>query len=876
MIRYLLFPNEVKNEPEAAESSAKFNTPPPVTKSTDTGLKKSRKVASNGRKLKMPATKSENSRKKLLFDKTNGSIDHTANGLENDSENLFIETTQARKWNDSKKMLSYLEQQPTISETSSAVKTKRKRNESDVTEQSVDKVKRAKKKKTDTDTSVDGEIKPRSSKRISNLKMKSEPCSPSDLQNQGMFLGFARDHVTESFDRLETMLNYFDEQRYAKGMQRVGKRTNIEILCATGEAKQQNVTVQETKINHMLDVMKSAVGEIAKSDLKIANAPASERDMDTEELDLNVWQRNDKNEKRKSLFKSLKEGNKKDVFISGTFDSFMDRYMLTPKLDLPKLKILNAQRPACEPKIDEKSLLNGKTKVDEKSEIGMDKHVQDVKKMDAQPSPGFLVVQRKSPRRMKSLEETSQPIGPDPMKVNAKPSPKLTEVQNPSPKSTEPAKESSSIIVVKSRKLLQYPKIDEKLKIDENLQTDEKQKKRNFPFVKQVVTRSTPGVLDIQRNSPRKIESPEKTSQLTVSRKKASPGSMKAQYEPTPKIIEIQELSPKSVELAKVNQSVIVLKLRKSPRSKTSPQKPQIESIEQTPTTSKSLIEEPRKSKLGLPLFPEINADIFSQTTSISSSTPYGVKKVVKTYSRAKSNLFNRSTSEISPIAEKEVSPVDLVPQSSVDFYTPSVPEDVQSVPPVYDSPVMTPVTETHLIQADVHALPSTPNSKTQLVVQAEVHENPVTPVPSIKSAAEKNRRDTSADKSMNKSTAMDEIITMDVEENIDKVIETVNKIAWEMLQSTKQQVQVEESQSPRNVEEEQRKARAIKVKKLQETINNKNEKSMLDLKKNFHVSPKLAVERVKNPFIQEQPKSPSPSLLDHGKTAYMTKSPKP
>lgn len=738
---------------DEATSTANNNTPPITHQSKDESLKKSRKLASKIKKQKTPLTAGENSRKRLKFDKTNTPQTSDATSLENDSENLFVETVKTRK-SYGRKTISYLETQPALSEINAggSSTSKRKRETDLQSDSSLECLKRAK-KKTDSESPMDSD-KRQVSVRLPKIMINSETSSP-ELQSQGMFYGFAQNEIGQSDQKLTKLKRCMHSTPLNCTFPLTELKSNHNVDLSIGESKQPRALEPPKKSISMLEAVKSTVGEV-----KIENAFATVRDADTEELDLDVWKRNDKNDKKKRLFKSVKERNKRDVSISGTLDSLLDRQKLINK---------------------EKSSPKGNP---QESNEGKNIPTND-------PSKG-------------------QPIS----------------TENSSITNTPKAKQIP----------IQHPQIN-------HLQKETKSTpKKMIPLKVEKTTKNTSPVKTTNKTltslpSPEKIQSTERSISPTK-----VPINVSKLDEPTSTTITTETTS----EIPAENNSV-------------------------------GKAEKPKPKKLGLPLFADsIDPDIFSQKGTICSSTPCGPTKfkVSKTYSKAKNKLFDKTIADLSPIVERDADHFDVKNKSKI-----SPLRNKHDSPALDDSLMKSSI----MVQAEVHEAPV--SQCDQPVLKNKPIESPLEVTTSEAQPAEKTSTKSPTKEKLgadigkplddilaSPSTSEvekiqtkvkeispiavssvkpivdvdNEVVAMEVDD-VDKVLQSVDKINTEIIPTiTPQKVIPEEPVTP--YKESSLEKRRNKVRKLQQEINTKNEKSLSDLKKNFNrISPKLSIERVKN-----------------------------
>ncbi|XP_065206912.1 titin homolog isoform X2 [Planococcus citri] len=799
IMRYLLMPEKFTHAADVVEFADDYVecTPADSLLHDQVDLKKFRKTSLQDKKLNAKSPASKNSRKKLEFNKDLNGSKNTANKSTagNESGNLFSETTKNKKKVDEKRQ-SYLELQSTVSELNngstpkSNSKRKRKSNESylelqptisDMFKTPVSNTKR-KRKMSDTEPNDQNNSK---SKRI-KMKINSE------------------DSLIEEEKSEPKSLRKKALKQLMKSPQRSSDSSN------QGEEKQQNAT--ETKTTPVVNSIKNSVGETK-------NSLVQEPDMDADVLDLNVWKHNDRYERKKSLFKSVKERNKRNkISVGGGLTNLLENRKITPKKQSPIKSDLNRNENIEMKKTKNIKLDTVSTNPTEEktSKLGNEDTAPETADTDdrvrEEPNP-VVLIQKLTPKKRSPNNSNTNPY-------------EETEVKSDEVLPTDDKKKyqkSDSMNPKKSKtsrtKVLEEPVPE--VEIANNVVGKEPSKE----------TEKSEKILDEEHSLIDLTE--EKTSQIGVAVENA---------------VSEKELSKASRDreiLAEITDHQ-----QNCRNNENSAEKPR------TPfSPAKSDAVSKQCGKLGLPLFPETNTDIFSQKGNLCSSTPCvsAMKKITKTYSRAKNNLFNKSYHDISPIAEEKIrddklifldfspiaekeecdelfksaTPVDKMAHLPID------PEDREKFPASDDSSVMVARDTQLIVVAEVHDVPATPTTlsaeEMPKQVQSKKHQSFQPEIP--ETLPVKNSR-------------LDEIIPMEV----DNAIETVEKVTENILSKTLESNVHLEDEIQTFDSDVERETKVNKAKKLQESINNKTHKALSSLKKNFNKNTsKLSVEKVKS-----------------------------
>lgn len=889
-------------------------------------LRKSRKSAFNGKKSNTTTSASKNSRKKLEFNKELNRSKNSTNTTNSDSS-FFEITTNKKKINEKRKSYlelqppvmdmkkaptpvpksnrkrknseSYLELQPAISEMSNVAtpvsnnKRKRKMSDGESSDRNTGKSKRVKTRSTSEHSLIEDEKSECGSlrKRSSRKKLKS-PLRSSDSPKQGIFSGFDNRHSIESFNKLEVLLNCFDAERHINESRRSKKlSSNVDVLSATGEENQQNVP--EQKKNPIFDVIKRTADEV-----KIPFIPTT--DVDPDALDLDVWKNNDRYKKKKNLFKSVKERNKRSISIGGSLGNLLEPHKLTPTKQLPVENDEMKKVSEMDLLKDEKVGVNDLNSIDAATK----KKTSEIEEILDEPVSKFESPKNRI-RKQGSLQIMLQRITPkkqSPVKLDDNPvengeTKKVSEIDFLKDKKVVD-KDLNSIDATKGKTSEIEEILEEPVSKIEN-KKHRIRKQGNLQIMLQRISPKKQSPMKLDNNAIKNIKVTKDSEILFPNDEKKLDKNSKSIITVEEQKISIneevlKELAPKFVNMnnevgkepTKISQeieksidiqSISTDHSEKEPIKATEVEEPPLE--EETVKKSREILAEitdhqqnavtfgnstekhktplsstksdtfaNKRGKLGLPLFPETNSDVFSQKGNLCSSTPcVGTsKKVTKTYSRAKNSLFNKSIPQISPIAEEknfedvltfaDISPIVEKVRSNDDFIIisdeiASLPKDVENRPKS-----LTTDDSQELVTGNMH------------VVVAQVHEIPVTPKTHVTKEIPKLIQSEKQNESFEiipvKNSRQDEIIPME----IDNVFETVNKVTDNILSKTSESVMDLEDEIQPVDSDIEHEAKRSKVKKLQESINNKTEKTLSSLKKNFNkTSSKLSVEKFKS-----------------------------
>lgn len=458
ILKCLLTPTELllKKETDIQMHSPVSSTP--SAPQSNTG--KSKKFTSTGKRFKTLINKTESTKRKLQFNKeeTKSPSFVEQNNFENDSECLFVETANYKKDDDdkleNKKIRSYLEQQLSVVDspnfttlkTYSRKSIKRKRcsnankdqkmteninfiekfdnlvkDEGSLRKKKVEQISefpengsKSESAKYDCNTN-DGidKIKRRSSKKLNDFANNKNTVNYTKSP-EGMFLGFDRNQLLESYSKLKNTLLHvgkIDEKKnvlkndvriqlpiyledtinssilenaeindkdelnnsspllkksknklvkkikvegkpsnYEEKNREKNKSKRVEIKSNTNEDEQEQTILKSVDDNkHQLKLLNDGNEKQKKDDENQKEIPNSITRKEKENLllslpdtdagevvDVNIWERSDKvNKKKKSLFKSVKERNRKNLL----FVQNGEIHLLTkPSLLLPHQK----------------------------------------------------------------------------------------------------------------------------------------------------------------------------------------------------------------------------------------------------------------------------------------------------------------------------------------------------------------------------------------------------------------------------------------------------------------------------------------------------------------------------------------------------------